>query len=240
MASQQSKPLGDPVKVLDPAIHPSQETKLSGQHVTLIGMTTAHIETFYTHLSGDENAHLWDYMQDGPFADSSGLHGMLQGAIDSPDVTAFAIVPNAAPRTPAGADNVVGCTSYMRADLGNRSVETGVLYAPALQRTTGATEAMYLMARHAFDALGYRRYEWKCDALNAASRRTALRFGFALEGVFRKHMIVKGRNRDTAWFAMVDDEWPGARDALETWLDPANFDENGRQRRKLEDFRKGE
>ncbi|KAI0113751.1 acyl-CoA N-acyltransferase [Nemania sp. FL0031] len=238
MAAHQSKPFGEIVSKTSPAIHPSQETALSGRYVKLVGFATKHIEPFYANLAGDENAHLWDYMADGPFPDSSGLHAMMEGAIASPEVITFALIPTDQPTTPDGADNVLGCASYMRADLSNRAVEAGVLYAPKLQRTTAATEAMYLMAKHAFDDLGYRRYEWKCDALNAASRRTALRLGFTLEGVFRKHQIVKGRNRDTAWYSIVDDDWPDVESAMRRWLDPSNFDESGQQRKKLEDFRK--
>jgi RimJ/RimL family protein N-acetyltransferase len=108
-----------------------------------------------------------------------------------------------------------------------------ILFTPALQRTRGATESMYLLARYIFDRLGYRRYEWKCNADNAPSRAAALRLGFSFEGVFRQHMIVKGRNRDTAWYSMLDGEWPERRARFERWLDPANFDVNGRQRTPL-------
>jgi len=124
----------------------------------------------------------------------------------------------------------VGVASYLRIDPDAGSIEVGGLaFSPLLQRTRGATEAMYLMARHAFDTLGYRRYEWKCNALNAPSRRAARRLGFTFEGIFRQHMIVKGRSRDTAWFAMIDRDWPAIRTAFEAWLDPANFDAEGRQ-----------
>jgi RimJ/RimL family protein N-acetyltransferase len=108
-----------------------------------------------------------------------------------------------------------------------------ILFTPALQRTRGATEAMFLMARHAFDTLGYRRYEWKCNAFNEPSRRAAVRLGFQFEGIFRQHMIVKGRSRDTAWFAMLDRDWPAIRAAYEAWLEPGNFDAAGRQRTPL-------
>ena len=112
-----------------------------------------------------------------------------------------------------------------------RVIEVGhIVYSPALQRTPLATEAQYLLARYVFETLGYRRYEWKCNALNAASRRAALRFGFTFEGVFRQHMIVKGRNRDTAWFSMLDGEWPARKAAFERWLAPDNFDADGRQK----------
>ncbi|KAI1132137.1 acyl-CoA N-acyltransferase [Nemania abortiva] len=238
MAAQQPKPFGDIVERTTPAIHPSQETTLSGRYVTLVGLASKHIEPLYANLAGDEHADLWDYMADGPFPDSSGLHVMMEGAIASKDVITYALIPTDQPTTPEGADNVAGVASYMHADLGNRTIEAGVLYTPKLQRTSAATEAMYLMAKHAFEDLGYRRYEWKCDALNAASRRTALRLGFAFEGIFRNHMIVKGRNRDTAWYSIVDDDWPEVESALRQWLDPSNFDESGLQRKKLEDFRK--
>ena len=118
-------------------------------------------------------------------------------------------------------------------------IEVGsILYTPRLQQTTLATEAMYLMARHVFEDLGYRRYEWKCNALNAPSRRAALRFGFSFEGIFRQHMIVKGRNRDTAWFSMLDSEWPVRRANFERWLDPSNFAEDGRQKVALSQLNK--
>jgi len=115
-----------------------------------------------------------------------------------------------------------------------RVIEVGyIVYSPALQRTPLATEAQYLLARYAFEELGYRRYEWKCDSLNAPSRRAAQRFGFIFEGIFRQHMIVKGRNRDTAWYSMLDSEWPRLRRNFERWLEPANFDAEGRQRSML-------
>jgi hypothetical protein len=116
----------------------------------------------------------------------------------------------------------------------DRVIEVGsIIYSPALQRTRGGTEAMYLLARYVFETLGYRRYEWKCNALNAPSRRAALRLGFTFEGIFRQHMIIKGRNRDTAWFSMLDTEWPDRRSAFERWLRPENFDANGRQKTSL-------
>ena len=122
----------------------------------------------------------------------------------------------------------------MRIEPAHGVVEVGnILLSPILQRTTAATEAMYLMARHVFDDLGYRRYEWKCNAENEPSRRAALRLGFSFEGIFRQHMVIKDRNRDTAWFAMLDHEWPARKQAIETWLDPANFVADGKQRYKL-------
>jgi RimJ/RimL family protein N-acetyltransferase len=127
----------------------------------------------------------------------------------------------------------VGVASYLRIAPAVGTIEVGhIHFSPLLQRTPAATEAMYLMMRHAFE-LGYRRYEWKCDALNAPSRRAAERLGFSFEGIFRQAVVVKGRNRDTAWYACIDREWPARREAFERWLDPANFDAEGRQRQPL-------
>ena len=131
----------------------------------------------------------------------------------------------------------VGVAAYLRISPLMGSIEVGHLsYSPALQRTAAATDAMYRMMKRVFDDWGYRRYEWKCDALNAPSRAAATRLGFRFEGVFRKLMVLKGRNRDTAWYSIVDDEWPGIRGAFEAWLAPSNFDAEGRQRRRLEEF----
>lgn len=136
--------------------------------------------------------------------------------------------------------NVVGMASYMRADPANGVVEVGgVAHGPAMSRTPLATEAHYLMARHVFDDLGYRRYEWKCHNENVPSKTTAQRYGFSFEGIFRQHMLSKGKNRDTAWFSIIDGEWPVVKAAFEAWLSPENFDAEGKQIRKLEDIRAG-
>jgi RimJ/RimL family protein N-acetyltransferase len=138
----------------------------------------------------------------------------------------------------AGTGKPLGIAAYLRIDPANGVIEVGHLhFGPALQRRPAATEAMALMMRRAFDELGYRRYEWKCDSLNAPSRAAALRYGFTFEGVFRNAIIVKGRSRDTAWFSITDAEWPRCRVAFTAWLDPANFDGEGRQRRGLSEIR---
>jgi RimJ/RimL family protein N-acetyltransferase len=135
-------------------------------------------------------------------------------------------------------NKVLGTASYMRIRPEAGSAEVGcVVFSKALQRTPAATEAMFLMARHVFDDLGYRRYEWKCDNENAASKNAASRFGFSAEGVFRQDMVVKGKNRDTAWYSIIDDEWPTTRSAFEGWLAPENFDSSGLQRRSLREIR---
>jgi L-amino acid N-acyltransferase YncA len=139
-----------------------------------------------------------------------------------------------------GSGKAVGVASYLRINPSAGTIEVGGLaYSPLLQRRPAATEAMYLMMRRAFDELGYRRYEWKCNALNAPSRAGATRLGFQFEGIFRQADVVKGRNRDTAWFAIIDREWPALRAAFERWLDPGNFDETGRQRVSLSSLTAG-
>jgi RimJ/RimL family protein N-acetyltransferase len=135
-------------------------------------------------------------------------------------------------------EDPLGVASYQRITPEFGVIEIGhIWFGAALQRTPAATEAIFLLARHAFDELGYRRLEWKTDALNARSRRAAERYGFQFEGIFRQHMVVKDRNRDTAWYALLNHEWPAARNAFEAWLDPANFDSAGRQKRALAELR---
>jgi RimJ/RimL family protein N-acetyltransferase len=166
-------------------------------------------------------------MFDGPFGDRGAFAEALKKRQRSSDPLFFAIEE-------VDKHRAVGIASYMRMEPSHRVIEVGgIVFSPPLQRRPGATEAMYLMTRHVFEDLGYRRYEWKCDALNAPSRRAALRFGFTFEGIFRAHMIIKGRNRDTAWFSMLDTEWPARKAAFEAWLAPGNFDANGMQKQSL-------
>jgi RimJ/RimL family protein N-acetyltransferase len=175
----------------------------------------------------------WTYLPDGPYGSPQHLAQMLTWAQDSVDPLYFTIV-----RLPE--ERPQGLASYLRIRPELGVIEIGhIWFGAPLQRTTAATEAVYLLARHAFDELGYRRLEWKCNALNAASRRAAERFGFTFEGVFRKHQIVKGRNRDTAWYSIIDDDWPGIRAGFEAWLAPENLDADGRQRRPLATVRAG-
>jgi RimJ/RimL family protein N-acetyltransferase len=184
----------------------------------------AHGEALYEGVSGEGGERLWQYLFEGPFADRAAFDAHMKRIAAAEDPLFFAILDNAS-------GNAVGYASYMRIEPVHRVIEVGsILYTPRLQQTARATEAMYLMARHVFEELGYRRYEWKCNALNAPSRRAALRFGFTFEGIFRQHMIVKGRNRDTAWFSMLDSEWPARKANFERWLDPSNFGADGRQK----------
>jgi RimJ/RimL family protein N-acetyltransferase len=174
---------------------------------------------------------LWRYLPYGPFGNVEEMRAWLAERARSEDPAFFAIVEE-------GTGRAAGMASYLRYEPEHRVIEIGhIWFGAALQRTPHATEAIYLLARHAFDELGVRRLEWKCDADNARSRRAAERFGFTFEGVFRQHMLVKGRNRDTAWYALLDGEWPAARAAFEAWLDEANFDTGGRQRRSLAELR---
>ncbi len=173
---------------------------------------------------------IWTYMADGPYESAEDLRQMLEWAAGSDDPLYFALV-----RPPE--ERPLGLASYLRITPGHGVIEIGgIWFGPPLQRTTAATEAIFLMARHAFDDLGYRRLEWKCDSLNEASRRAAERYGFTFEGVFRHHMVIKGRNRDTAWYAITDDNWPVVRAGFEAWLAPENFDLGGHQRRSLRDL----
>ena len=176
---------------------------------------------------------LWDYLAYGPFENQRVFTEWLKERAASDDPLFYAVIDRASRQAR-------GMASLMRIVPEHGVIEIGhIWFAPALQRTRQATEAIYLLARHAFDDLGYRRFEWKCDALNLPSRRAAERFGFVFEGVFRQHMVVKGRNRDTAWFSIVDGEWPGVRAAFEAWLSPDNFDDEGQQRRSLSEIRDG-
>ncbi len=205
---------------------------LRGSHVLLRPVDAASdAEPLYTvshRPEGDPS--IWTYLPDGPYENAGHLQKMLARAETSDDPLYFTLV-----RLPD--ERPLGCASYLRITPEFGVIEIGhIWFGVALQRTTAATEAIYLLARHAFDDLGYRRLEWKCDALNAASRRAAERFGFTFEGVFRKHQVVKGRNRDTAWYAITDDDWPAIRSAYESWLAPENFDHRGRQHRSLREL----
>ena len=171
----------------------------------------------------------WTYLPYGPYDDASGLRARLDETACSEDPLFFTIV-----RLPDG--EPAGIASYLRITPEHGTIEIGhIWFGAKLRRSAAATEAIFLLAREAFDGLGYRRLEWKCNALNQASRRAAERFGFRYEGVFRNHQVVKGRNRDTAWYAITGDDWPPLRGAYEQWLAPANFDADGRQLRTLGD-----
>ena len=171
----------------------------------------------------------WTYLPYGPFEDRESFQRWLEKSAAGDDPLFFAIVDERG--------RAVGVAAYMRIDRANGVIEVGHLnFSRHLQRTAAATEAMYLMMRRAFDELGYRRYEWKCDSFNAPSRRAAERLGFTYEGLFRQAIVYRQRTRDTTWFSMTDAEWPSRKAAFEAWLDPGNFDAAGTQRRPLSAF----
>jgi RimJ/RimL family protein N-acetyltransferase len=220
-------------RIMDEPIDPSpaklpSRTSLEGRLVTVTPLdVAAHAGPLYEGSHGKGKEELWLYMFDGPFPDRSAFDSQLKQKAASEDPLYFAIVDR---RSGLAA----GHASYLRITPPHRVIEVGnIMYTQRFQKTDGATEAMYLMARHVFEDLGYRRYEWKCNALNGPSRRAALRLGFKFEGIFRQHMIVKSRNRDTAWFSMLDSEWPVRKANFERWLNPSNFDSNGNQKESL-------
>ncbi len=221
------KTLIAPVVDPSPARRP-ERTTIHGRTVSLAPLDPiAHGESLAQGTLGEAGGRLWQYLFEGPFPDRGAFDVHLRKIAASEDPLFFAILASRS-------NSAVGYASLMRIEPAHRVVEVGnILYTPRLQQTTMATEAMYLMARYVFEDLGYRRYEWKCNALNAPSRRAALRFGFTFEGIFRQHMIVKGRNRDTAWFSMLDSEWPQRKANFERWLDPSNFSPEGKQKVSL-------
>jgi len=204
---------------------------LQGRFIRLEPLDAArHGDDLWPALQGPDPA-LWDYLRYGPFATRAAFDAWLAGNAASRDPQFYAVVTQ-----PGG--RALGLLSFLRIEPEEGCIEIGhVAFGAALQRTPGATEAVYLLARHAFDRLGYRRLEWKCDARNSRSRRAAERLGFHYEGLFRQHRVVKGENRDSAWYSIIDGEWPACRAALERWLAADNFDEQGGQREKLSDLR---
>jgi RimJ/RimL family protein N-acetyltransferase len=220
-----------PVFVPDSNLHwqpvpPPAPVTLHGRYVTLEPLAAPHADALWQAIHAHND--LWTWLAQGPFVNETVMMETLKRWREAEIAVLFAIIP-------AETGLAAGWASYMRAKPPHGVVEVGnVLFSPDLQRTRAATESMYLMAAHVFETLGYRRYEWKCNALNQPSRRAAQRLGFTFEGIFRQHMVVKGRSRDTAWFALLDHEWPARKRAFEAWLDPANFDEEGLQKLSLE------
>ena len=202
-----------------------ERVTLEGRRVRIVPLdAAAHTAELY---AGSRDPGLWRYLANGPFTDEGGFRECQLERERSLDPLFFTILDA---RTGAA----VGFCAFLRIEPAHRVIEVGhILFLPCLQRTVGATESMYLLARYVFEDLGYRRYEWKCDTLNAPSRSAALRLGFTFEGIFRQHLIVKGKNRDTAWYSMLDTEWEDRKRAFEEWLDAANFDAEGRQKKSL-------
>ncbi len=223
----EDRQFGEPVPGFVPPVRPMGQT-LTGRHVQVEPLRAdRHAADLYRAMKGDDR--IWDYLPYGPFASASAYHRWVKEATGGDDPAFYAIRSLAT-------GQCGGVASYLRISPEAGSIEVGhICLAPEVQRGIAATEAMYLMMRWAFEA-GYRRYEWKCDALNLPSRRAAQRLGFSFDGVFRQAAIVKGRNRDTAWFACIDREWPALRECFEAWLAPENFDAEGRQRERLSDL----
>ncbi|PWY68022.1 acetyltransferase, GNAT family [Aspergillus sclerotioniger CBS 115572] len=224
---------------LTPALLPSHPTVLSGHFVRLERLESKHAADLFSLVGGTEPARtwLWDFLPDEPYDQLEAFEKILATRSTSTDPIFFAIIDRRS--TAPTLEKAIGYVSLLRITPAHWTVEIGhVLFSSALQRTPGATEAIYLLARHALEDLNYRRVEWKCDSLNLPSRKAAERLGFTFEGTFRQHMVVKGRTRDTCWFSMLQSEWQEwVKDATEQWLDAGNFDEDGKQKKRLQDFR---
>ena len=219
------QPVGPDVGDWTPPPVPRRDV-LEGTYARLEPLQPAeHADELYD-ANAEDDGRMWTYLPYGPFETWAAYRAWLEEVAPAEDPIFYAI-------RNLDDGRLGGLTSYLRLAPAMGSIEVGHLaFAPRLQRTRAATEAMFLQMRHAFD-LGYRRYEWKCDALNAPSMRAAERLGFVFEGTFRKSVVYKGRSRDTGWFAAVDEDWPAVRAGFEAWLAPSNFDAEGRQRRSL-------
>ncbi len=227
LRNELGQPIGFPVPDWRPC-DPPPRTVMAGRTCRVEPIDPArHAADLHEANLTDQEGHIWTYLAYGPFDSLADYRDWMEAACLGDDPLFHAIVDTAT-------DKAVGVASYLRIDAPIGVIETGhINYSPLLQKTVAATEAMYLMMARVFDELGYRRYEWKCDALNAGSRRAAERLGFVFEGVFRQATLYKGRNRDTAWYAIIDKDWPKLQPAFEQWLDPSNFSEAGQQHKRL-------
>jgi RimJ/RimL family protein N-acetyltransferase len=228
--SEELNHLGQPVGFVVPDWKPARpppREPLEGRYCRVERLDPErHAESLFTANALDREGRMWTYLYSGPFDDFASYRAWAERSAVSEDPFFYAIVDRQTGRA-------AGIAAYLRIDVNHGTIEVGHLaFSPLLQRTRAATEAMYLMMKHAFES-GYRRYEWKCHALNAPSRAAASRLGFTYEGVFRQAAVAKGRNRDTAWYAMIDSEWPALERAFVGWLDPDNFDADGRQKTSL-------
>jgi len=224
------QPVGAPLPDWSGAREPDLET-LFGPRCRLEALDSErHAEALHAAYGEDRDGGNWTYLPYGPFSSSTDYRDLINGLQRIGGTHFFAIID-------LESETPIGVSSYLRAAPAMGSIEVGHLsYSPALQRTPVSTEAMFLMMKRVFDDWGYRRYEWKCDSLNAPSVAAAQRLGFRYEGLFRNHVTMKGRNRDTAWFSITENEWPAIRVAMESWLDPRNFDDEGIQRKRLGDL----
>ncbi len=221
------RPLGEKLEELPPNVRPDGRM-LFGRHVSLEKLDVRrHGQQLFQAFSQDQAGRIWDYSTIGPF-EVQAAFDECYGALSARGDPLFYVVLPSDSRKPEGV------AAFLNISPPHGTIEIGyIVFSPELQNTSAATEALFLMMRHAMDELGIRRLEWKCNALNDASKRAAERLGFAFEGIFRQHMVVKGRNRDTAWFSLLDKEWPPIRAAFLEWLDADNFDGDGAQIKRL-------
>jgi RimJ/RimL family protein N-acetyltransferase len=223
------QPIGDPIKGWKAAGIPTRDT-MDGQYCLLEPINVdRHASDLFAAFDRDRDNRLWTYLPYGPFQNVTDFRTWIDGTCACDDPLFYTVIDKTTGKA-------VGVASYLRINPAQGVIEVGhINFSPLMQRTTLASEAMFLMMRRVFFELGYRRYEWKCDALNGPSRRAADRLGFVFEGVFRQAAIYKGRNRDTAWYAMTDQDWPVIERIMAAWLDPANFDPDGVARTSLSD-----
>lgn len=236
--SQRENEFGQPIGLDVPDWKPvaaPDHSALEGRFCRVEALDVArHSEELFSAFSQGETGGLWTYIPVGPFDTLEALQRWMETACASQDPLFYALIERET-------GQAIGIASYLRITPDFGVIEVGnIVFSPRLQKTPIATEVMFLMMQHAFNTLGYRRYEWKCDALNAPSRRAAARFGFAYDGLFRQALVYKGRNRDTAWFSILDKDWPAIERGFQSWLDPENFDEKGTQKRALSDLMKAE
>lgn len=224
--------MSDDLKNWQPRPRP-QRVDLDGRYVRLEPLAAKHGDELFEASSGAGADQRFRWLFESAATDRAGFDAWLEKSSASPDPLFFAVIDKASGK-------VAGRQTLMRIDPNFGVIEIGNIYwGPAMSRRPAATEAQFLFMVYAFDVLGYRRYEWKCNNENLPSKRAAERFGFTFEGIFRQHLVVKGRNRDTAWYSIIDKEWPALKKAYEAWLDPANFDDAGQQKRRLEAFHTG-
>jgi len=230
--NQYQQPIGEPLPAWSARPRPPHNNPIEGRYCRLEPLDPQrHAADLYAAYSKAADGRDWTYLSVGPFADAASYLDYAERAAASTDPLHYAVIE-------LKTGTAVGTLALMRIDPANGVIEVGnVTFSPLLKRTPVSTEAQYLLMQHAFEQLGYRRYEWKCDSLNGPSRQAAARLGFQFEGIFRQAVIYKGRSRDTAWFSILDREWPALRAAFERWLAPDNFDAQGQQRTSLTEMR---
>ena len=224
------QPIGFPVESWQPSIHP-QGSVVEGRLCRLVPIDIAgHARDLFEAFLLDANHHNWTYLPYGPFERFEDFEGWLETTCNSADPCFFSVID-------LSSGKAIGVASFLRVTANIGVIEVGhIHFSPVLQKTPLSTEVMFLMMQRVFDELGYRRYEWKCDSLNEKSNKAAKRLGFTFEGIFRQATLYKNRNRDTAWYSLIDSEWPKLKNAFISWLSPSNFDTNNVQIKRLEEF----